>query len=176
MSKNLPVTYEDIKTERHKIRKDEVDAYNERVHKLEEKEMVHEIRYGKRHNYLTEKTTNGPNKYRKKLLKQKVTLGKIDKSILTMKSSIELLDDWAKKRHCHSYGDYLNSIAIGRVFICYGEYEKVWSYYPGMPSPIKENRANTRFIGVYIAENGIAEIHEGSERMSYFNPGYEGRY
>jgi len=67
----------------------------------------------------------------------------------------------------------LNIVAIERGFICYGEYEKVWSYYPGMPSPIKENRTDPRFIGIYIAENGIVKIYEGSKRMPYYNPGYD---
>lgn len=162
-----------IKSQRHKMRKEEVDAYSERMHKLEEKERIHEIHYGKRHKYLTEKKTSGLDKKTKKLLKRKAELGIIDESVLDMKNSDDLLDDWAKEKSFHSYEDYLNSIAIGRGFICYLEYEQVWSFYPRMPSPIKENRKDRRFIGVYIGENAVAKLYDESKRMPYFNPGYD---
>lgn len=162
-----------MKYERHKIRKKEVDEYNEKMRILEESEIIHEIHYGERYKYQTEKTINGPNDYRKRLLKNKAELGTIDKNVIDIKNSKELLNDWAGKRGFYSYEDYLNTIAIGRGFTCYGEYEKIWSYYPGMPSPIKENRRDTRFIGTYIAENGIAKIYEGSQRMAYYNRGYD---
>jgi hypothetical protein len=109
----------------------------------------------------------------KNLLQRKVSLGIIDKTILNIKTSKELLDDWARKRDFYDYEEYLNIIALGRGFTCYEEYIKVRSYYPGMPDPIKENRLDNKFIGVYIGENGIAKIYEGSKRMSYHNPGYD---
>lgn len=161
------------KREIYDKRRKEADACNENMRILEEKEIVHEIHYGKRHKYQTEKTTNGPDKYRKRLLEYKASLGKIDKNIINMKNSKELLNDWAGEGGFRSYENYLNIVAIERGFICYGEYEKVWSYYPEMPSPIKENRTDPRFIGIYIAENGIAGIYEGSKRMPYYNPGYD---
>lgn len=164
---------ETIKSQRHKMRKEEVDAYNEHIHKLEEKEMIHEIHYGKRHEYIKEKTTNELDKKTEKLLKHKAERGIIDKNVLNMKNSDELLNDWAKKRGFHSYEDYLNSVALRRGFICYWEYEQVWQCYPGMPSPIKENRKDRRFIGIYIGENAVAKIYEASKRMPYFNPGYD---
>ena len=42
-----------------------------------------------------------------------------------------------------------------------------------MPNPIKENRGNSRFLGTYISENGIAQVCEGSQKMPYCNLGYD---
>jgi hypothetical protein len=162
-----------MKYERHNIRKKEVDEYNEKMRILEENEKIHEIHYGERYEYQMVTKINGPNDHRKRLLEYKAERGIIDKNIINIKNSKELLDDWAGKNGFYNYGDYLNTIAIGRGFTCYGEYEKIWSYYPGMPSPIKENRRDARFLGTYIAENGIAKIYEGSQRMAYYNRGYD---
>jgi len=38
---------------------------------------------------------------------------------------------------------------------------------------MKENRMNNKFIGIYIAENGIAKIYEESKRMPCNHPGYD---
>ena len=142
--------------------------------KIAEEEKIHEIHHGKRHKYQRyDKVTKGPNQYRKNLLKKKVALGLIDEMATSIKSNKELLDNWARGRHFYNYEEYLNIIALGRGFTCYGEYEKVQYYYPGMPDPIKENRMDKRFIGVYIAENGVAKIYEESKRMPYNNPGYD---
>lgn len=162
------------RNERHRAKNEkDTDEYKEKMRLIEESEIVHEIHYGKRYKYQREEITKGPNSYRKELLKYKVNKGIIDKNILNIKGSKALLNDWAKERGFRNYEEYLNIVALGRGFTCYGEYEKVWTYYPEMPSPIKENRKDPRFLGIYIAENGIAKIYEGSQRMKYYNPGYD---
>lgn len=141
---------------------------------IEKNEVIHEIHHGKRYRYQKEeKIEKGPSKYLMEKLRHKAITGIIDKEILNIKSSKKLLDNWAGKKGFNNYDEYLNVVALGRGFTCYGEYEKVWMYYPEMPIPIKENRKDPRFIGIYIAENGIAKIYEGSQRMPYFNPGYD---
>lgn len=162
------------KIKREQIRcEQETYECREIMHKIEEGEIVHEIHHGKRHKYQREEIVKRPDKYRMKLLKDKADLGIIDKNLLNIKSGKKLLNDWARERGFNSYEEYLNIIALGRGFTCYREYEQVWMYYPEMPSPIKENRTDPRFIGIYIAENGIAKIYEGSQRMPYCNPGYD---
>lgn len=158
---------------KHMRREQETDEYKEIMHKIEESEIIHEIHHGKRYKYQRQKIEKMPNKYRMKLLKDKADIGIIDKNLLSIKSSKKLLNEWAIEKGFNSYEEYLNIIALGRGFTHYGEYEKVWMCYPEMPSPIKENRIEPRFLGIYIAENGIAKIYEGSQRMPYFNPGYD---
>ncbi len=147
--------------------------YKERTREIEKSEMEREMLYGKRYRYQKEKITKGPGDYIKSLLQRKVEKGILDRNALCLKGSGELLDHWAKERGFRNYEEYLNIIALGRGFTCYGEYEKVWTYYPGMPNPIRENRKNARFLGVYIAESGISKIFEESQRMKYYNPGYD---
>lgn len=151
----------------------ETTEYKEQMRILEENEMIHEIHYGKRCKYQREEIIKGPNQYRKKLLQRKVDEDIIDKNILNTKGSKILLNDWAEEKGFRNYEEYLNIIALGRGFTCYAEYEKVWMYYPEMPSPIKENRRDPRFLGIYIGENGFKEIYERSQRMEYCNPGYD---
>lgn len=137
-------------------------------------EFIHEINYGKRQRYQKpHKTIKGPDIYRKDLLKRKVDAGIIKEGVLKLKSMTQLLNEWAKERGFINYEEYLNIIALGRGFTCYGEYDKVWIYYPSMPSPMKENRRDPRFLGMYIAENGITKIFQGSQKMPYGNPGYD---
>lgn len=169
--------YEESEKRRHKEelelarQEKEMNEYNE---KMVEKEKVHEIHHGKRQKYQRyNMKIRDPDPYRKRVLQNKVELGIIDKVALNIKSSNEVLNDWARKRGFHNYEEYLNIIALGRGFTCYGEYEKVWSYYPGMPNVIKENRIDNRFIGVYIAENGINKIYDKSKRMKINNVGYD---
>lgn len=42
-----------------------------------------------------------------------------------------------------------------------------------MPNPTKEDRNDTRFIGIYIAENGMNKLYENSKRMILNNIGYD---
>ena len=113
------------------------------------------------------------NEYKKKLLRQKVDRGIITKDILELKSGIQLLDNWVREKGFNNYEEYLNIIALGRGFTCYEEYEKVWMYYPGMASPIKENRKNSRFLGIYIAENAVVRLFEYAQKMPHYNVGYD---
>ncbi len=112
-------------------------------------------------------------KYRKSLLKKKVDSGILKDEVLELKGTNELLDNWAIDKGYKDYDEYLDLIAIGRGFTCYEEYDKIWEYYPDMPDPIRENRKNTRFIGVYIAESSVNKLFEGSQRMRLRNPGYD---
>ncbi len=136
-------------------------------------EHIHEINYGKRGNYQHPEKLNDISEYRKNILKQKVNRGIIAKDILELKNTAQLLDNWAREKGFNNYDEYLNIIALGRGFTCYGEYEKVWMYYPGMTSPIKENRKDTRFLGIYIAENAISKLFKGSQKMPFNNIGYD---
>lgn len=107
------------------------------------------------------------------ILKIKVNLGILESDILESKRTTEFLNIWANGKGFRDYEEYLNMVAWARGFTCYEEYEKVWVYYPGMPNPIKEDRSNSRFLGVYISENGVADIYKGSQKMPYYNPGYD---
>ena len=141
--------------------------------KITEQEELHEIHHGKRHKYQRKCIVKDISEDRKRALKNKVYRGIIEKTVFDIKSSKELLNDWARKRGFYDYGEYLNIIALGRGFTCYDEYVKVWKYYPGIPSPIKEDRMDNRFLGIYIGENAINKIFEGSKRMRPHNPGYD---
>lgn len=112
-------------------------------------------------------------KYKKSLLKKKVNSGILKDEVLELKGANELLDDWAIDKGYKDYDEYLDLIAIGRGFTCYEEYDKIWEYYPGMSDPIRENRKNTRFLGVYIAESSVNKLFEDSQRMRLRNPGYD---
>lgn len=150
------------------------NEYKEKIYPFVENDKLHEIHYGKRYRYQRcEIRIKELDPVRKSALQDKVDLGIIDKTVFNIKSSKELLDEWARKRCFLNYEEYLNIIALGRGFTCYGEYGKVWTYYTGMIDPIKENRIDTRFLGIYIAENGINKIYEGSERMQINNKGYD---
>lgn len=140
---------------------------------LKENERIHELNYGNRYKYQKESQIKGPNQYRQKLLKCKAEQGIVDNDVLNIKNSSQLLDDWSRNKGFKNYDEYLNIIALGRGFTCYAEYEKVWMYYPEMPSPIKENRKDTRFLGVYIAENAVAKIFKESKKMPYANIGFD---
>ncbi len=149
-------------------------GYKQKIYPIIENEKIHEIHHGKRRNYQRhEKRIKKLDPVRKSAIQDKVDLGIIDKTIFDTKSSKELLDEWARKRCFLCYQEYLNIIALGRGFTCYEEYGKVWKYYVGMVDPIKENRMDTRFLGIYIAENGINKIYDGSERMHINNKGYD---
>lgn len=112
-------------------------------------------------------------KYKKSLLKKKVDSGILKDEVLELKGANELLDDWAIGKGYKDYNEYLDLIAICRGFTCYEEYDRVWKYYPGMPDSIRENRKNTRFLGVYIAESSVNKLFKGSQRMRLRNPGYD---
>lgn len=112
-------------------------------------------------------------KYRKSLLKKKVDSGILKDEVLELKGANELLDDWAIDKGYKDYNEYLDLVAIGRGFTCYEEYDKIWEYYPGMPDPIRENRKNTRFLGIYVAESSVNKLFKGSQRMRLRNPGYD---
>lgn len=156
-----------------KLAKQEKEIKKRKV-EIAEEEKIHEIHHGKIRNYQRyDNISKEINPTMKSLLQRKVALGIIAKTVLNIKSSKELLDDWARKRHFYDYEEYLNIVALGRGFTCYEEYVKTRSYYPGMPNPIKENRMDNKFIGVYIGENGITKIYEGSKRMPYNHPGYD---
>lgn len=172
--------YEEYEARRFEIESEyakqekETGEYKENILPIIENEKIHEIHYGRRRRYQGDCVEiKELDLSRKSTLQNKVYLGIIDEAALNTKSNKELLDDWARKRFFFDYEEYLNIIALGRGFTCYREYGKIWSYYPGMPSPIKENRMDTRFLGVYIAENGINKIYEGSERMRINNQGYD---
>lgn len=137
------------------------------------KENIHEINYGKRGKYQSGRRTKEISEYKKDVLRVKVNRGIIKKDILELKSTTQLLDNWSREKGFNNYDEYLNIIALGRGFTCYSEYEKIWMYYPGMPSPIKENRKDTRFLGVYIAENAVARLFKGSQKMPHYNVGYD---
>jgi len=97
---------------------------NEHKEKIEE-EKIYEIHNGKRRKYQRyDKITREINPTMKSLLQRKMELGIIDKTVLNIKSSKELLDDWARKRYFYDYEEYLNIIALGRGFTCYEEYVK----------------------------------------------------
>lgn len=172
--------YEEYEARRFEIESEcakqekETDEYKENILPIIENEKIHEVHYGRRRRYQGDCVEiKELDLSRKSTLQNKVDLGIIDSAVFNTKSNKELLDDWARKRFFFDYEEYLNIIALGRGFTCYREYGKIWSYYPGMPSPIKENRMDTRFLGVYIAENGINKIYEGSERMEMNNKGYD---
>lgn len=93
--------------------------------------------------------------------------------ILMSDGTSRLLDKWARDKGVDNYQEYLDTIAIERGFTSYKEYMKVWQLYPGMPDPIKENRKDSRFLGSYIAENGVFKLFEGCQKMKTNNPGYD---
>lgn len=109
--------------------------------------------------------------YKWGLLKKKARYLGYD--ILTRTGTNKLLAEWVKVKGFNNYEEYLDIMAIGRGFTCYDEYTKVWEYYPGMPNPISENRKDPRFIGLYIAENSILKLFEGSQKMKCGNHGYD---
>jgi len=109
--------------------------------------------------------------YRWNLIKKKAKT--IGYEIITKTGTNKLLKEWAVRKGFNSYEEYLDIMAIGRGFTCYEEYTKVWEYYPGMPDPIKENRKDARFIGIYIAENSVSKLFEDTKQMRYGNPGYD---
>jgi hypothetical protein len=132
---------EERRSEEEYIRNIRKYEFKEINSEIEENEAVHEIHHGKRYGYQKEeKVTKGPSRRLMDMLRRKAKVGTVDKEVLNIKSSKKLLDDWARGNGFNNYDEYLNIIALGRGFTCYGEYEKVWSYYPEMPSPIKENR------------------------------------
>lgn len=82
---------------------------------IEEKEEIHEILYGKRYRHqIHDATVKGPDQYRKNLLQKKVAIGIVDETSINIRSSKELLDNWARERHFYNYEEYLNIIALGR--------------------------------------------------------------
>jgi hypothetical protein len=142
--------------------------------KVDEYEKNYEIHNRKRRIYQVSDTeTKELGNIRKRVLKKKVKLGIIHESALDIKTNRELLDIWAKKRGCYNYSDYLDMIAFKRGYFSYEEYMKMWDYFPGMTNPYKENRTDNRFLGVYIGENAIHKIYEGSERKKLNNKGYD---
>jgi hypothetical protein len=142
--------------------------------KVDEYEKNYEIHNRKRRIYqISDIETKELGNIRKRVLKKKVKLDIIHESVLDIKTNRELLDIWAKKRGCYNYSDYLDMIAFKRGYFSYEEYMKVWDYFPGMTNPYKENRTDNRFLGVYIGENAIHKIHEGSERKKLNNKGYD---
>lgn len=139
----------------------------------DKKEHIYEINYGKRGKYQPNEKIYEMNNYRKGLLSRKIDRGLIPKVTLELKNSAQHLDSWSREKGFKNYEEYLNIIALGRGFTCYREYEKVWKYYPGMTSPVKENRKMAKFLGVHIAENAVVKLFEGAQRMPYNNIGYD---
>lgn len=109
--------------------------------------------------------------YRWGLIKKKAKA--LGYEIITKTGTNKLLREWVTRKGFNNYEEYLDITAIGRGFTCYEEYTKVWKYYPGMPNPIRENRKDPRFIGLYVAENGVLKLFEGSKQMKRGNPGYD---
>lgn len=156
-----------------KLAKQEKET-EERKDKIAEEEKIYEVHNGKRRKYQRyDNIIKEINPTMKSLLQRKVGLGIIGKTVLDIKSSKELLDDWARKRCFYNYEEYLNIITLGRGFTCYEEYVKTRSYYPGMPNPIKENRMDNKFMGIYILQKtelrkymkGLKECHLTTQDM-----------